>query len=106
MVICFGALVAITLSDNQTEEVGAEASGTNITRFLGIILIFANSWFTAGTFVINRALKGIDQGTIIFFHGFFGMITSLGYLLCDSLKSDDSLFFLRCTPKVYLFLLL
>ena len=60
MIVCFSALVLITFSDTQTEDSHSESSGSNVTRFIGILLIFANAWATAGTFVINRALKGIN----------------------------------------------
>ena len=106
MVICFGVLVAITLGDTNTDEITVENNRSNFIRFLGIVLMFANSWTVAGIFVINRALKGVDSGILIFFHGFFGMITSLGYLLWDSVNSEDSLFFLRCSPNVYFYLLM
>ena len=60
MTVCFGALVLITFSDTKAEDPHSENSGSNVTRFIGILLIFANAWAMAGTFVINRALKGIN----------------------------------------------
>ena len=103
MVICFGALVMISIHDpNAADDDKTGGAESNLTRIIGIVLIFVNSWCTAGTFVINKFLKGIDQMTIIFWHGFFGVVTSLAYLLYDVMRSEDRLFFLKCSYEVYL----
>ena len=61
MVICFGALVMISIHDpNAADDDKTGGAESNLTRIIGIVLIFVNSWCTAGTFVINKFLKGID----------------------------------------------
>ena len=66
--------------------------------------MFVCSWVYATNCVMNRALKGINSGVIMFWHGLFGLILALivaviAHYASESSGSGFSLF--KYTSDVY-----
>ena len=116
MLICFSAIIYITVNTNAIEddtvavtsadsvmslELIEKARVSSAGQLLGIILIFISSWLVAGVFVTNKCLKGVNQFTVMFFHGLFGLIMAIFYFGFEILFSDENLFFLSYTANQY-----
>jgi len=81
MGICFAGMVTITVSGSMRAE-KEEAAGTvdesspqytGTSLIIGYCIIFATAWVYAANCVLNRALKGINSGVIMFWHGILGI---------------------------------
>ena len=109
MFICFGAFLYITVNASKSEDDDAAVTSPDSSaagQLLGIILIFICSWLMAGMFVANRRLKGMDQVTVMFFHGIFGFIMAIVFFGFEILFNENSLFFLNYTANQYCLVLL
>ena len=56
----------------------------------------------AGLFVSNRFLKHVDPFVVMFFHGLFGLLIGIIYLIVDEAMRDDFFGFLNYTFLQYI----
>mmetsp|Transcript_2371 Transcript_2371/g.3266 ORF Transcript_2371/g.3266 Transcript_2371/m.3266 type:complete len:262 (+) Transcript_2371:399-1184(+) len=92
MLLCFGGMVTITIagSKNATDE-ASEAIETNYSSsqlILGYSLVLLTSWIYASNCVLNRALKGINSGVIMFWHGLLGIMLALAAVTIEYFARD------------------
>lgn len=82
MAICFAGMITITVSGSK-QAVNEESTGvidedtafySSSQLILGYSLVFITAWVYAANCVLNRALKGINSGVIMFWHGVLGII--------------------------------
>ena len=108
MFISFIGVIIITFGDKDstsTDQTEVPASISN--RVLGIVLILIAAWFVAGMLTSNRLLKGIDPFIVMFWHGFFGLIMAIVYVVYDEVVGNEEPFnFLTYTPLVNFILLI
>ena len=117
MIVCFGCIITISLSDriieeNKTEtttEVVDEESTSeenNLSMMiLGCSLMFLTAWIFATSNVLNRSLKGVHHAIIIFWHGLFGFTVSLAVALVQAWVSGTEVKIFHLDGMVYLFLI-
>ena len=78
MFICFGGVVTITISGSKNAKEAVEVSNYPRELFIsGIILSFVLAWLWSVNTILNRALKGIHSGIIMFWHGVLGMMLAI-----------------------------
>ena len=75
-------------------------------HILGIIFSFACAWMLAGLFVTNRLLKGVDNYTVMFYHGISGFLISFIYLCVDAHNHGNFFFFVKYSPTQFFYCLL
>ena len=56
---------------------------------LGYSLVFIASWVASANNVLNRALKGINCGVIMFWHGALGIIIALTAVCVDYFMEEN-----------------
>ena len=84
MIVCFGLLVWMTLSDDESSKSVEDTEHTSIGgHMLGFIFVFIGSWLVAALSVANRVLKGVDIYSVMFFHGFVGLFIGISYVIID-----------------------
>jgi len=82
MIICFGAMVTITVASTSSDDEGEEGITTdsltsNNTLLLGYSLVFVCAWFYAINCVLARVLKNVHPGVLMFWHGVLGLLLAL-----------------------------
>ena len=109
MGICFAGMVTITFSgSNKAEDSVGEATTKYSSSQLitGYSLVFICSWVAATCSILCRALKGINSGVIMFWHGCMGLTLatigiSVDYVVCDA-GTDNGLQLFNYSKEVYL----
>ena len=89
MVICFMAVVAITLSSNDASSSSEPTDGTaQDYRTLGYCLVMIGAWVFATTNVLNRVLKELHHALVMFYYSAFGMPLFLVIMLSQAYFSE------------------
>ena len=84
MIFCFGLLVWMTLSDDESTKSAEGAEKTTTSgHMLGFIFVFIGAWLVAALYIGNRVLKGIDIYAVMFLHGLVGLIIGTTYVIID-----------------------
>ena len=84
MLLCFGLLVWMTLSDDESKNNVEDTEQTSIGgHMLGFIFVFIGAWLVAALSISNRVLKGIDIYAVMFFHGIVGLVIGAAYVIID-----------------------
>ena len=117
MLICFAGMVTVTVSGSKnananetegaTDESAANYSSSQL--ILGYSLIVVASWGYAACATLNRALKDINSGVIMFWHGITGIIFAVTALTVEYFLNDfgsgEGLHLFNMGSKVLLILL-
>ena len=87
MLICFAAMVTMTVSstaksieddEGSTQDI-QDIQGQSSKLVLGYTLVFVCAWCYAINCILARALKAVHPGVMMFWHGVLGLIlASLG----------------------------
>ena len=108
MLICFACMVLITVHGSKSAEDSGnkvdESTHTSKELILGYSIMFVTSWVYASNCIMNRALKGINSGVIMFWHGILGVIlaviaTLIAYFA--GFTSSDGFTLFNYTAEVY-----
>ena len=91
MFICFAAMTTMTISGSNNAKDDAAGEMYNYTReqlITGYILVIFLSFLWAINCTLNRALKGIHSGIIMFWHGVLGIIMAIIAIVIDYAVKD------------------
>ena len=93
MLVCFAGMVTITIAGakNAKPEDGSAVEETNYSSsqlILGYSLVLTLSWVYASNCILNRALKGINSGVIMFWHGVLGAVLAVAAVAVEFLVKD------------------
>ena len=94
MLICFGAVVVISLQQKDSDSSDGEASSVEEgedEKLLGLIYALLAAITMAICAVCNRSLKQTHTAVICFFHACGGLFMASTYILIEFLLSDDGL---------------
>ena len=94
MLICFGAVVVISLQQKDSGSSDGEASSVeegDDETLLGLIYALLAAITMAICAVCNRSLKQTHTAVICFFHACGGLFMASTYILIEFLLSDDGL---------------
>ena len=110
MLICFGAMVTITVSSTasgETDEgITQNESNSNSSLLLGYALVFVCAWFYAINCVLARVLRAVHPGVMMFWHGVLGLLLAfVGIAITAWLSDDAGLTILNYDRKVYILML-
>ena len=109
MILCFIAVVAITLDEKEEgDQIMSTQTGktdtwdlekivskeSNLIKMGGIALILIASVMSSGIAVLNRSLKQTPYSIVLFYHSFFGMLATLTILAVWCLSTDRPVYFL------------
>ena len=110
MLICFAAMVIITVSDtaNSIEDDEGitqddQVEGTKLV--LGYILVFICAWCYAINCVLARALRAVHPGVMMFWHGVLGLILAIMGIAAQAWVSGAGLSILNYDRQVYIYML-
>lgn len=98
MLICFGGVIVITLSQSSHSLEGSVSTDGNL-RILGIGMIFICSWLNAFTCVLNRKLKGVHHAVVMFWHGCLGLSVAALYIIVEAAVTDNGFRFTLYTTR-------
>ena len=93
MIICFGCVVGLTLSAKDENENGdSKSSSFSANMIYGVIISFIAGWCFAMANIMNRKLKGVNPGLVLFYPASMGSVGLLIFFIIRLIVTGKSFF--------------
>ena len=83
MVLCFGGVLGIALSKSAPNTYDPADRNT------GLLISFTLSWVFAAVCVFNRRLRNVHFSMVLFYHGVFGLLCSILYIVVETTATSE-----------------
>jgi len=99
MFVCLGSVAGIAFLKPAGITTESVTDQTYDMVWVGLLIVFASSWISAGTKIVSRLGKGVHWSLFMFYYGIIGSVVPLIGVLISSAITNEPIFSYTSYPK-------